>query len=117
MIRKLTHLQRLNQRAFISCERSSRRRSDRSCCIRQARILAVMLHLARKAFYPSIPPFPLLHVDTTWKFRDMYLVRDTAGRGRGHGTGSFIAIPKRWRGASTPSTTACSIRICENRRA
>jgi sulfate adenylyltransferase subunit 2 len=30
---------------------------------------AVMLHLARKAFYPSPPPFPLLHVDTTWKFR------------------------------------------------
>src|SRR3546814_916069 len=32
---------------------------------------AVMLHLARKAFYPSPPPFPLLHVDTTWKFRAM----------------------------------------------
>ncbi|GAW66161.1 sulfate adenylyltransferase subunit 2 [Geoanaerobacter pelophilus] len=32
---------------------------------------AVMLHLARKAFYPAPPPFPLLHVDTTWKFRDM----------------------------------------------
>ena len=30
---------------------------------------AVMLHLARKAFYPTPPPFPLLHVDTTWKFR------------------------------------------------
>src|SRR5690606_7451919 len=37
---------------------------------------AVMLHLARKAFYPSPPPFPLLHVDTTWKFRDMYALRD-----------------------------------------
>nr|WP_281422958.1 sulfate adenylyltransferase subunit CysD [Sphingomonas colocasiae] len=37
---------------------------------------AVMLHLARKAFYPSPPPFPLLHVDTTWKFRDMYKLRD-----------------------------------------
>lgn len=33
---------------------------------------SVMLHLARKAFYPASPPFPLLHVDTTWKFRDMY---------------------------------------------
>ena len=32
---------------------------------------AVMLHLAKKAFFPSKPPFPLLHVDTTWKFRDM----------------------------------------------
>ncbi len=37
---------------------------------------AVMLHLARKAFYPSPPPFPLLHVDTMWKFRAMYELRD-----------------------------------------
>ncbi len=39
---------------------------------------AVMLHLAKKAFFPSPPPFPLLHVDTTWKFRDMYALRDKA---------------------------------------
>ena len=37
---------------------------------------AVMLHLARKAFFPAPLPFPLLHVDTTWKFRDMYALRD-----------------------------------------
>jgi len=37
---------------------------------------SVMLHLALKAFYPSKPPFPLLHVDTTWKFRDMIAFRD-----------------------------------------
>lgn len=37
---------------------------------------AVMLHLARKAFSPGSPPFPLLHVDTRWKFRDMYAFRD-----------------------------------------
>lgn len=37
---------------------------------------AVLLHLARKAFHPAPPPFPLLHVDTTWKFRDMYALRD-----------------------------------------
>ncbi|MBK6334378.1 MAG: sulfate adenylyltransferase subunit CysD [Betaproteobacteria bacterium] len=36
---------------------------------------SVMLHLAKKAFYPAVPPFPLLHVDTTWKFRDMYAMR------------------------------------------
>jgi sulfate adenylyltransferase subunit 2 len=40
---------------------------------------AVMLHLARKAFYPAPLPFPLLHVDTTWKFRDMYALRDKIG--------------------------------------
>ena len=38
---------------------------------------AVMLHLAMKAFYPGLPPFPLLHVDTTWKFRAMYEFRDS----------------------------------------
>jgi len=37
---------------------------------------AVMLHLARKAFYPARPPFPLLHVDTTWKFKEMITFRD-----------------------------------------
>ncbi|AKS40907.1 sulfate adenylyltransferase subunit CysD [Wenzhouxiangella marina] len=40
----------------------------------------VMLHLARKAFYPSPPPFPLLHVDTTWKFKAMYEFRDWIAR-------------------------------------
>ena len=41
---------------------------------------AVMLHLAMKAFYPGKPPFPLMHVDTTWKFRDMILFRDRMAR-------------------------------------
>jgi hypothetical protein len=44
---------------------------------------AVMLHLARKAFYPGLPPFPLLHVDTTWKFRAMYEFRDAVARESG----------------------------------
>jgi sulfate adenylyltransferase subunit 2 len=42
-----------------------------------------MLHLARKAFYPSPPPFPLLHVDTTWKFKAMYALREKAARDAG----------------------------------
>jgi len=41
---------------------------------------ACMLHLAKKAFYPSPPPFPLLHVDTTWKFKEMYALREKAAR-------------------------------------
>jgi sulfate adenylyltransferase subunit 2 len=41
---------------------------------------AVMLHLAMKAFYPAKPPFPLMHVDTRWKFRDMYDLRDTTAK-------------------------------------
>ncbi|HCB74861.1 MAG TPA: sulfate adenylyltransferase subunit CysD [Sphingomonas bacterium] len=44
---------------------------------------AVMVHLARKAFYPAPPPFPLLHVDTTWKFRAMYELRDRIARETG----------------------------------
>jgi sulfate adenylyltransferase subunit 2 len=44
---------------------------------------SVMLHLARKAFYPAVPPFPLLHVDTTWKFRDMYLMRERMAKESG----------------------------------
>jgi sulfate adenylyltransferase subunit 2 len=41
---------------------------------------AVMLHLALRAFFPAKPPFPLLHIDTTWKFRDMYAFRDRIAR-------------------------------------
>src|SRR5690606_6505944 len=41
---------------------------------------SVMLHLAMKAFFPAKPPFPLLHVDTTWKFREMIRFRDETAR-------------------------------------
>ena len=44
---------------------------------------AVMVHLARKAFHPSPPPFPLLHVDTTWKFQAMYQLRERIARESG----------------------------------
>ena len=41
---------------------------------------SVLLHLARKAFFPGRLPFPLLHIDTTWKFRDMIRFRDTTAK-------------------------------------
>ena len=44
---------------------------------------AVMLHLAKKAFFPSTPPFPLLHIDTTWKFQEMYKLRDKTAKETG----------------------------------
>ena len=44
---------------------------------------AVLLHLARKAFFPATPPFPLLHVDTMWKFAEMYAFRDQAAANAG----------------------------------
>ncbi len=44
---------------------------------------SVLVHLARKAFFPATPPFPLLHVDTTWKFREMYAARDRVAAASG----------------------------------
>ena len=44
---------------------------------------SVMLHLALKAFYPAVPPFPLLHVDTTWKFKEMIAFRDQVAKRAG----------------------------------
>lgn len=44
---------------------------------------ACLLHLARKAFFPGVPPFPLMHVDTTWKFKEMYELRDKMARESG----------------------------------
>src|ERR1041384_1493561 len=44
---------------------------------------SIMLRLAEKAFYPAKPPFPLLHVDTTWKFQEMYAMRDRVARESG----------------------------------
>ena len=44
---------------------------------------SVMLRLAQKAFYPSLPPFPLVHVDTRWKFREMYLFRTWIAKNSG----------------------------------
>ena len=44
---------------------------------------AVMLHLAMKAFHPGVPPFPLMHIDTTWKFREMIAFRDKMAKDLG----------------------------------
>ena len=73
---RLTHLQRLEAESIhilrevvAECERPVMLYSI-------GKDSAVMLHLAMKAFYPAKPPFPLLHVDTTWKFRDMIAFRD-----------------------------------------
>ena len=73
---RLTHLQRLEAESIhilrevvAECERPVMLYSI-------GKDSAVMLHLAMKAFYPAKPPFPLLHVDTTWKFRDMITFRD-----------------------------------------
>jgi sulfate adenylyltransferase subunit 2 len=72
----LTHLQRLEAES-IHIMREAVAGSERPVMLYSVgKDSAVMLRLARKAFHPSIPPFPLLHVDTTWKFRAMYELRE-----------------------------------------
>src|ERR1700754_78612 len=72
----LTHLQRLEAES-IDILREAVAEAERPVMLYSVgKDSAVMLHLARKAFYPSKPPFPLLHVDTTWKFKAMYEFRD-----------------------------------------
>ena len=72
----LTHLQRLEAES-IHIMREVAAQAERPVMLYSVgKDSAVMLHLARKAFFPSPPPFPLLHVDTTWKFRAMYELRD-----------------------------------------
>ena len=66
---------------------------------------SVMLHLARKAFFPAPPPFPLLHIDTTWKFRAMYEFRDASREELGHGAASCFVNHDGLRRGSTPSRT------------
>ncbi len=73
---ELTHLQRLEAES-IDILREAVAETERPVMLYSiGKDSSVMLHLARKAFFPSRPPFPLLHVDTTWKFRAMYAFRD-----------------------------------------
>jgi sulfate adenylyltransferase subunit 2 len=79
----LTHLQRLEAES-IHILREVVAEAERPVMLYSiGKDSAVMLHLARKAFYPAPPPFPLLHVDTTWKFKAMYDLRDKAARAAG----------------------------------
>ena len=79
----LTHLERLEAEA-IHIMREVVAEADKPVMLYSVgKDSAVMLHLARKAFYPAPPPFPLLHVDTTWKFKAMYELRDTMARESG----------------------------------
>jgi sulfate adenylyltransferase subunit 2 len=72
----LTHLQLLEAES-IHIIREAVAESERPVMLYSiGKDSTVMLHLARKAFFPAPPPFPLMHVDTTWKFREMYAFRD-----------------------------------------
>jgi sulfate adenylyltransferase subunit 2 len=76
MTERLTHLDRLEAESIFILRETVAEASKPVMLYSMGKDSAVMLHLARKAFFPGPLPFPLLHVDTTWKFRDMYAHRD-----------------------------------------
>lgn len=79
----LTHLQRLEAESIHILREVVAEAENPVMLYSVGKDSAVMLHLAKKAFYPAPPPFPLLHVDTTWKFSDMYALRDKAAQDAG----------------------------------
>jgi len=82
-VQTLTHLQRLESES-IEIMREAVAEADNPVMLYSiGKDSSVLLHLAIKAFYPSKPPFKFLHVDTTWKFRDMYKFRDEVIQSRG----------------------------------
>ena len=79
----LTHLQRLESEAIHIMREVVAETENPVMLYSVGKDSACMLHVAKKAFYPSPPPFPLLHVDTTWKFRAMYEMREKAAEDAG----------------------------------
>jgi sulfate adenylyltransferase subunit 2 len=79
----LTHLERLEAESIDIFREAVSEAENPVMLYSIGKDSAVMLHLARKAFFPSRPPFPLLHVDTTWKFRAMYAMRERMARESG----------------------------------
>ncbi|MEI4485852.1 sulfate adenylyltransferase subunit CysD [Frigidibacter sp. MR17.14] len=80
---RLTHLQRLEAESIHIMREVVAQASNPVMLYSVGKDSACMLHLAKKAFYPAPPPFPLLHVDTTWKFKAMYDLRDKAAKDAG----------------------------------
>ncbi|WP_353203440.1 sulfate adenylyltransferase subunit CysD [Sphingomonas sp.] len=79
----LTHLQRLEAESIHILREVVAEAEHPVMLYSVGKDSAVMLHLAKKAFFPGTPPFPLLHVDTTWKFRAMYEMRARAAADAG----------------------------------
>jgi sulfate adenylyltransferase subunit 2 len=80
-MRPLTHLKRLEAESIHIMRVVAAESRNPVMLYSIGKDSSVMLHLALKAFYPSKPPFPLLHVDTTWKFKEMIEFRDATAKG------------------------------------
>jgi sulfate adenylyltransferase subunit 2 len=76
----LTHLQQLEAESIEIMREVVAQAENPVMLYSVGKDSAAMLHVAKKAFFPSPPPFPLLHVDTTWKFQDMYKLREKAAK-------------------------------------
>ena len=110
----LTHLQRLEAES-IHIIREAAAESERPVMLYSiGKDSSVMLRLARKAFWPSPLPFPLLHVDTTWKFRAMYEMRDSVAPRYGVDLIVYrnpeCARPGRATCRTSPGSTRCTSR-------
>ncbi|WP_370323143.1 sulfate adenylyltransferase subunit CysD [Pseudorhodobacter sp. E13] len=79
----MTHLQRLEAESIHIMREVVANADNPVMLYSVGKDSACMLHLAKKAFYPAPPPFPLLHVDTTWKFQEMYKLREKAAKDAG----------------------------------
>jgi sulfate adenylyltransferase subunit 2 len=77
---RLTHLQQLEAESIYIIREAIAEADNPVLLYSIGKDSSVLLHLALKAFYPGKPPFPLLHIDTTWKFRDMIAFRDSRAR-------------------------------------
>jgi sulfate adenylyltransferase subunit 2 len=80
---RLSHLERLEAESIYILRDAVAQAENPVMLYSIGKDSSVMLHLALKAFYPSKPPFPLLHIDTTWKFREMYAFRDQIAHDHG----------------------------------
>ena len=79
----LTHLENIESEAIHIIRETSAEADNPVMLYSVGKDSAVMLHLAKKAFFPALPPFPLLHVDTGWKFNEMYQFRDLMAKNAG----------------------------------
>ena len=104
----LTHLDRLEAESIFILRETVAEAARPVMLYSMGKDSAVMLHLAQKAFFPGPLPFPLLHVDTTWKFRDMYAMRDKVAAEPRHRADR----PPEPRGAERRASTRSTMARC-----
>lgn len=105
--KRLTHLQQLEAESIHIIREVAAEFSNPVMLYSIGKDSSVMLHLARKAFYPGKLPFPLLHVDTGWKFKEMYQFRDKTAKNYGF----ELLIHKNPQGAELGINPLCTVAL------